>query len=180
MRLRYIAPVAVAAAVLGLVGSAAASGPSAVINACRNGDFNVRLVDDPASCRPSEIAVSWDQAGPQGDPGPAGPAGPAGAPGVSSLHSTVVTVDGPTTTPDSGAQFTVTATCPAGFFAVDGTTKLIIPAPANLTWQHIEDESKSFGHPTADGAGWTGIVQYNTSGFTATPEATVYCLGPGI
>lgn len=75
-----------------LAGSAAlASIPAAngVINACFNDtNGNVRIVDDPSSCREHEVAISWNQQGapgppgPQGPPGPAGPQGPVGADGA--------------------------------------------------------------------------------------------------
>jgi len=54
-----------------------------VINACRhpNGGW-VRILSAAGSCRPRELAMSWNVAGPKGDPGPAGPAGPKGDPGA--------------------------------------------------------------------------------------------------
>lgn len=70
---------------------ALASIPSAdgTINACFNDtNGNVRIVDDPSSCRQHEVAISWNQqgtpgpAGPPGPPGPAGPQGPAGPAGA--------------------------------------------------------------------------------------------------
>jgi hypothetical protein len=43
---------------------------------------NLRVIDPSSGgCRPSEIAISWSQTGPQGPPGPPGPAGPAGPAG---------------------------------------------------------------------------------------------------
>ncbi|MGH9138287.1 MAG: hypothetical protein ACRD0G_14785 [Acidimicrobiales bacterium] len=41
----------------------------------------VRIVDDPSQCRTGELAVSWNQTGPEGPPGPIGPQGPAGPEG---------------------------------------------------------------------------------------------------
>lgn len=54
-----------------------------VINACRhpNGGW-VRILSAAGSCRPREQAMSWNVAGPKGDPGPIGPAGPKGDPGA--------------------------------------------------------------------------------------------------
>ncbi len=60
---------------------ALASIPAAdgTINGCYNRtNGNLRVVDDPASCRQHEVAISWNQVGPQG---PAGPQGPPGIPG---------------------------------------------------------------------------------------------------
>src|ERR687897_2810213 len=77
-----------AGAVLGAVGGGAALAAipdsSGVINGCYQKNVgNLRVIDPSAgdSCRPSEIAISWSQTGPQGPPGPQGPAGPAGPPG---------------------------------------------------------------------------------------------------
>lgn len=41
----------------------------------------LRLVTTAADCRPSELAVSWNQTGSAGAPGPQGPIGPAGPQG---------------------------------------------------------------------------------------------------
>ena len=44
----------------------------------------VRLVDAGVACKATEVAISWNQAGPQGPPGaqgPEGPQGPQGEPG---------------------------------------------------------------------------------------------------
>jgi hypothetical protein len=63
-----------------------------VISACyaRNTGA-LRVIDATATCRPGEIALTWNQdgvpgpigpAGPEGDAGPAGPAGPEGPTGA--------------------------------------------------------------------------------------------------
>jgi Lamin Tail Domain len=54
-----------------------------VIHACRhpNGGW-LRIVGAEGACRPREQAVSWNVAGPAGEPGPAGPPGPKGDPGA--------------------------------------------------------------------------------------------------
>jgi hypothetical protein len=58
-----------------------------VIHACYlNSDGRLRVVNDPASCKRDETALSWSQTGPQGPQGPVGPSGPQGpqgAPGTS-------------------------------------------------------------------------------------------------
>jgi Lamin Tail Domain len=63
--------------------AAEAAAAEEVINACRhpNGGW-VRIVSEPTACRAREQAVSWNIAGPQGEPGPAGPPGPKGDPGA--------------------------------------------------------------------------------------------------
>ena len=74
----------------------AASGASTTqtINACVNGEGNIRLVSAAANCRHNESPISWNTVGPAGATGPqgiagrdgqtgaTGPAGPAGASGV--------------------------------------------------------------------------------------------------
>ena len=55
-----------------------------MIHGCyRNSGGNLRVVDDPTSCKHDETALSWSQTGPQGPQGPAGPQGPQGVPGTS-------------------------------------------------------------------------------------------------
>jgi hypothetical protein len=67
-------------------GVAVASIPdsSGVINGCWNKtNGNLRVIDTANdSCRTSEIAISWNETGPQGPQGPQGPAGPPGPPGL--------------------------------------------------------------------------------------------------
>jgi hypothetical protein len=74
------------AAVFGVVSAVQAAIPDSngVINGCYQKNVgNLRVIDPSAgdSCRPSEIAISWSQTGPQGPPGATGPAGPVGPTG---------------------------------------------------------------------------------------------------
>src|SRR4029453_13732900 len=83
-RWRWLSAGVVVAAVGG--GAALASIPdsSGVINGCYQKNVgNLRVIDSSAgdSCRPSEIAISWSQTGPQGPQGPQGPPGPQGPKG---------------------------------------------------------------------------------------------------
>ena len=71
----------IGAAVFGVVSAVQAAIPdsSGVINGCYQKNVgNLRVIDPSAgdSCRPSEIAISWSQTGPQGPHGATGPAGP--------------------------------------------------------------------------------------------------------
>src|SRR4051794_14301718 len=75
------------AAVFGVVSGvqAAIPGSSGVINGCYQKNVgNLRVIDPSAgdNCRPSEIAISWSQTGPQGLQGPQGPKGDTGATGA--------------------------------------------------------------------------------------------------
>jgi Collagen triple helix repeat (20 copies) len=83
-RLRWLLVGAVVGAVGGGVALAAIPDSSGVINGCYQKNVgNLRVIDPGAgdSCRPSEIAISWSQTGPQGPPGPQGPKGDTGATG---------------------------------------------------------------------------------------------------
>lgn len=177
---RVIAAVAVGAAAFGLgtVASSASDPTNDVIHACKNDDHSVRIVAATDSCRSGEQPLAWNATGPQGIAGPAGPTGPAG-PSALSYQKVVFTA--PATFPNPGDQFSVTATCPAGFFVTGGFVKGVIPAPAQGAWDGIaqDDRYGNAGQPTADGTGWTGLVSYNTSGYSFSAQATAYCVGPG-
>src|SRR6266566_365655 len=90
-RVRWLLVGAVVGAVLaGGAAFAAIPDSSGVVHGCYQKNVgNLRVIDPSAgaSCRPSEIAISWSQTGPQGPKGdtgatgPAGPAGPAGPKG---------------------------------------------------------------------------------------------------
>ena len=83
--LAAVGVLALAAGVAVAVGkdATAASAAEDVINACRhpNGGW-VRIVVAPTACRAREQALSWNVAGPRGEPGPAGPQGPKGDAGA--------------------------------------------------------------------------------------------------
>jgi Collagen triple helix repeat (20 copies) len=85
-RVRWLLVGAVVGAVLaGGAALAAIPDSSGVINGCYQKNVgNLRVIDPSAgdSCRPSEIAISWSQTGPQGPPGPQGPQGPKGDTGA--------------------------------------------------------------------------------------------------
>jgi Collagen triple helix repeat (20 copies) len=90
MRMRFsrIALAITAGAVIAIVGgvtyAVADIGDGGVIHGCYQKNVgNLRVIDPGAgdSCRPSEIAISWSQTGPQGPQGPPGPTGPAGPQG---------------------------------------------------------------------------------------------------
>jgi hypothetical protein len=68
----------------GAAGFAAIPDSSGVINGCYQKNVgNLRVIDSSAGgdCRPSEIAISWSDTGPQGPVGPQGPKGDTGATG---------------------------------------------------------------------------------------------------
>lgn len=58
-----------------------------IIYGCyKKNNGQLRIVTQSGGCLPSEVPISWNQAGPGGQPGPPGPAGPAGPqgpPGIS-------------------------------------------------------------------------------------------------
>ena len=83
------AVVAVAALAIGAGGGVwgYASSQSPVLHGCeQKNSGNLRLVDDPDECRSSELPVSWNREGANGEPGPPGPKGDDGAPGTSGTN----------------------------------------------------------------------------------------------
>ena len=80
-----VTAVAIVAIAGGVTYAVADIGDGGVINGCYQKNVgNLRVIDPSAgdSCRPSEIAISWSQTGPQGPPGPQGPKGDTGATGA--------------------------------------------------------------------------------------------------
>jgi hypothetical protein len=76
-----VALVCAAAGVAGATREGKRAAPEAV-HACHAKPFGfLRTVKDPAKCRRNETALSWNTAGPKGDPGEPGPPGPKGDPG---------------------------------------------------------------------------------------------------
>jgi hypothetical protein len=79
----------------GLIGGAAVvsahGGDESLIHACVKGSKgDVRIVGATSGCLPSEKALDWSIAGPQGPTGPAGATGPAGILGVYAIANGVL------------------------------------------------------------------------------------------
>jgi Collagen triple helix repeat (20 copies) len=148
---RTLVTAAAVLAVLAIGGSVAlATIPDSggAINGCyAKRDGSLRVIDAPSvSCKSTETALTWNQAGPQGlrgdtgpqgpkgdqgaqgplgpkgDTGPAGPAGPAGPQGAQgpTTHPNYQWVDSDLTDIPWYGQATATVTCPAGKTAVSG------------------------------------------------------------
>jgi hypothetical protein len=86
MTKRALISIAAALLVAAAAGVAYATIPDdqGVIHACYKTDGGQLRASGSATCNPSETALSWNQAGPQGAPGPQGPQGPAGPAGSGS------------------------------------------------------------------------------------------------
>lgn len=101
---RHVLITAAAAAALIAVGglaTAAIPGPGGEIHGCYAAETGqVRLVEDAASCRRSETAISWSQTGPRGETGAPGPTGPAGATGPQGEPGAAASVAGITASDD--------------------------------------------------------------------------------
>src|SRR4051794_41841170 len=81
--LAAVAGAAVAAAVVGGFAWATIPAANSVIKACyQKNNGQLRVVDDNTACNSSELAISWNQSGPQGTAGGKGGAGGAGPPGA--------------------------------------------------------------------------------------------------
>jgi hypothetical protein len=141
------AAVAVGAVALGGAGTALATGgvgiPGAdgVIHGCYQVENGMlRVVADTTACRDAELALDWNERGPQGEPGPQGEQGPQGEPGpvgpkgdkgdkgdagepgppgVANVTTVSARSDG-----NSDATRLATATCPAGARVVGGGAEL--------------------------------------------------------
>lgn len=62
-------------------------GEENVIHGCyKKNNGQLRIVNNPSQCNPSEVPISWSQVGPQGPEGPQGEPGPPGAPGEGALR----------------------------------------------------------------------------------------------
>src|SRR5215211_4182896 len=107
-----VTAVAIVAIAGGITYAVADIGGGGVIHGCyRKNVGNLRVIDPSAgdSCRPSEIAISWSQTGPQGLPGPPGPPGPKGDkgdkgdPGASGASGSALLTGQATSLPSVGA-----------------------------------------------------------------------------
>ena len=109
----FVVGAAVGAVLAGGAAFAAIPDSSGIINGCYQKNVgNLRVIDTSAgdSCRPSEVAISWSQTGPQGpkgDTGPTGPQGPKGDTGATGPQG----VQGV-----PGTVGLANETCPAGAF----------------------------------------------------------------
>ena len=164
------------AVVLAVVAALAATGTIAwatipdaagVVHGCYqkvNGQLRVIDLDAGQTCRPSELAISWSETGPQGPQGPQGPAGPqgpqgpqgpagptgptgpAGPAGVSGYE--VVTICSPA---DCGGNLDDTkaaiAHCPAGKHALGGGAIVDVLPVVALNTSHPDPQSS----PSPDG-----------------------------
>src|SRR5437764_13029221 len=83
---RLLLALAVGGGIFGIATAVQADIPdSGVIHACyqkQNGQLRVIDADQGQSCRPSEVALSWNQTGPTGATGATGPPGPTGPRGA--------------------------------------------------------------------------------------------------
>lgn len=68
-------------ATAGQAGPARDSGAGSLHACAQNAQGKLRLIDPPATCKASEVAVEWSIQGPMGPGGPAGPTGAQGPPG---------------------------------------------------------------------------------------------------
>lgn len=77
-----VAGAAAAAAAAGGIAWATIPAPTGVITACyQKNNGQLRVVEAGESCNASELALQWNQTGPQGVQGPPGPTGAQGVPG---------------------------------------------------------------------------------------------------
>lgn len=113
-----------------------------VIHGCyRNSEGNLRVVNDPTSCRHDETALSWSQTGPQGPQGPIGAPGPQGPQGV------------PGTSASSHAyEASNTHELPEDTYLVG----LTLPPGEYVVWSTIDFYEDNNGNANTQCAIWTG------------------------
>lgn len=124
---------AAAGAAVGIVlagGVAWATIPSnGVVNGCyQKLEGTLRVIDEGDRCRTSEVAIAWNQTGPQGPPGPKGdkgdtgaagpqgPPGPEGPPGITGIETVSATFDVP-----GGGTGGRLVSCPEGKMPLSGS-----------------------------------------------------------
>lgn len=89
IRRSRLAVAAVAAVTLTTVfgaGDVFAEGETVTINACTDKFGNLRIVNDPTTCKAHETPLTWNVQGPQGLPGPQGEQGIQGVPGPAGVQ----------------------------------------------------------------------------------------------
>lgn len=80
-RVALVAATAVAMTTVFGGSDAFAENETVTINACTDPHGNLRVVEDPTTCKRNETPITWNVQGPQGLPGPQGEVGPVGPPG---------------------------------------------------------------------------------------------------
>jgi Lamin Tail Domain len=169
-----------AALAVGKGGSLAAAEAGQVLHACRhpNGGW-LRLVTAPGQCRSREQAVSWNVAGPAGEPGPAGPPGPKGDPGagltkLGDLAGIACTTDGGDAGKvdlDFAGEDTVLFRCVAG-----GSPPPPPPPPPPPTASLVLNEV-DYDQVGADGDGFVELKNVGTSAIDLAGIALVFVDG---
>jgi len=136
--LAAVAGAAVAAAVVGGFAWATIPAANGVIKACyQKNNGQLRVVDDNTACNSSELAISWNQSGPQGtagakgatgDAGPQGPTGARGATGIQGIQGIQGAQGIQGLKGDPGINGTAGATGDRGATGATGDRGLIGPA----------------------------------------------------
>jgi len=122
-------------AALALVGAGIAYGAipdsSGVIHGCYSKTSRyVRVISSTAKCGTGEVALNWNQQGPQGDPGQAGAQGPKGDPGAAGPQGDPGQPGAPG---EQGPKGDTGATGPSGIVAANGSYAGHVPSPLPVT-----------------------------------------------
>ncbi len=160
----------------GAVAVASIPDSSGVINGCFNRvNGNLRVIDTATdSCANHEIAIAWNQTGPQGPAGPAGPQGPAGPPGPtkgSAAYSIALPgcgAAGPTFSIDNGSIFG-TFNSPIGTGCPGSTFK------ETRTW--VVQNLNGPGEPVAIGSGTAVCDPCTVAGRTGSVNLALTVVG---
>ena len=111
-------------------------GSNGVIHGCyRNDDGRLRVVDDPATCKRNETALSWSQTGPQGPQGPVGAPGPQGPQGIPGNSASSHAYEASNTHELPEDTYLVSLTLPSGSYVVWSTVDFYNDKNGNINTQ---------------------------------------------
>jgi hypothetical protein len=160
--------------------TAAAAEIEDVIHACRhpNGGW-LRIVGAAGDCRSREQAVSWNVAGPAGEPGPAGPPGPKGDPGagltkLADLSGIACTTDGG---PAGEVELDFAGDDTVLFRCVAGGSPPPPPPPPPPTTPGLVLNEVDYDQVGTDGDGFVELNNAGTSAIDLTGIALVFVDG---
>jgi hypothetical protein len=182
---RALGPIIVAALLaLLLATNVGADTTATTYYACVNTHLgSIRMTTASGRCLSAETKISWNQvgpagpaglqgatgpAGPQGPQGPAGPQGPTGATGPAgpaggNQHLSISLVSTSPITLAPNVSSIEEVTCPAGTFAIGGSTLLISLSNQNGVFANpgVQENNVEFGD---------GTISYSSSGWSVFAE----------
>ena len=148
--------------------------PNGVIHGCYQKNVgNLRVIDSSTgTCRPSEVALNWNQTGPKGATGPAGPRGPTGPTGPADRVA-LGAGNGIITAVTFSSVQTVSITAPAaGYVQVYGEMSILPFGNAGEATVRLRDTG------TGDTSN-VQVVDFPATGFTHLSVSWVFSVSAG-